>query len=238
MAYNYEDMLEQVYSKIVQEGDQAIDIGAHSGRHAKPLCALVGDTGKVIALEPIPYVREWLKGYTHEYKNRITILPYAMGNKRGTLSFTIAKDRPEESGFKERDYNGPTELERILVEVSKVDKLRQVKSNLRFIKIDTEGAEFQVLLGAEETLKKLKPVVAFEFGEASYSAYNVDPAKVYQYMNGLRYTMYSITGDKLNEAEFVKASIDQNYWDYIACYESDCAKLEEAFKSCSLKTMD
>ncbi|MCJ8269338.1 MAG: hypothetical protein MJK04_08025, partial [Psychrosphaera sp.] len=71
-----------------------------------------------------------------------------------------------------------------------------------------------------------RPVVAFEFGESSYSAYDVDPFAVYDFFSTLDYKLYSVLGESLGRERFVAASKTQLFWDYIACPKSDLGVVE------------
>lgn len=145
---NYEDLLESIYSKIIVKNDLVIDIGAHSGRHTKPIATLVGKLGKVIAFEPNPTAREWLQSnLIDEVRNNIvSILPYAVSDKSQRNYFVVANERPEESGLKAREYNGPTTTITTEVETITLDSLLGIiTSALKFIKLDVDGAEFDAL---------------------------------------------------------------------------------------------
>lgn len=229
---DYEAMLENVYSNILSPGDCVIDIGAHSGRHCKPMASLVGVTGRVYAFEPNPVARQWLiDNVCDTIENKtVVVMPYAISNVTQKMNFIIANDRPEESGLKERTYNGPTTTQEIEVDVVTLDSaLKEMKEAPTFIKIDVEGAEFDALKGANQIIYKFKPIIAFEFGQASYEGYGVDPGEVYTYFETLGYRLYSILGAPLEKAAFIKASKVQSFWDYLACPVEKSAELEKIF---------
>ena len=222
----YEERLQNLYSGILQEGDCAIDIGAHTGRHCIPMACQTGAGGMVIAFEPNPDIAEVLK-------NRIDILALdqtniyecALSHEKAETTFVVAVDLPEESGLKRRaTYNAPTDTKEITVQVNKLDDFNI--EHPKFLKIDTEGAEYDVLRGSNETLSSYHPVIAFEFGAASYSSYNVDPHDLFQYLSKLGYILFSIFGQKLDEEDFCEASVKQDYWDYVACTPDDSAKVQ------------
>lgn len=60
-AQFYEDQLAITYSKILDPGDYAIDIGAHTGFHSKKILESMGTTGKLTCVEPLPEIFESLK---------------------------------------------------------------------------------------------------------------------------------------------------------------------------------
>jgi hypothetical protein len=49
-----------------------------------------------------------------------------------------------------------------------------------FIKIDVEGAEYDVLIGAKQTILKSKPTIIFEFGIGASNHYGVNPKDMYE----------------------------------------------------------
>lgn len=231
---NYEDLLESFYSGIVSKGDWVIDIGAHSGRHTKPLAALVGKTGKVWAFEPNPVARSWLESNIAEEKAEglVSVFPFAVSNRKERATFIIANERPEESGLVARAFNGETTTSKVDVDVIDLDsKIDNLNNKLAFMKIDVEGAEFDALKGMKQILNSFRPIVAFEFGAASYEAYDVNPSEVYRYFEGLGYSIYNILGEKLDCESFVESSKIQQVWDYIATPSSSISVVEKSFKN-------
>jgi len=211
----FEDRLQHLYMSLLKEGDFCIDIGAHTGRHALPMSCVVG-SGSVAAFEPNPPIALRLRARLELLAvPNVTVHELALSDESGTAEFVVAVDRPEESGLKERVYNGPTRQKKVAVRLAQLDSLRL--GDPRFIKLDTEGAEYKVLLGARNTVARARPVIAFEFGEQSYSAYGVDPNDVFTYFETLGYDVFSIHGERLEKAAFAKASHLQQYWDYVAC---------------------
>lgn len=229
--FGYEERLQNLYQKILKQGDVAVDVGAHSGRHTIPMAASVGGKGKVIAFEVLPGVIPVLKSKCDEFAlTTVEIKDVALSSAPGAGSFTVALDRLQESGLLRRDvYNGATETEEIQVTIETLDHYDFGK--VRFIKIDTEGAEFDVLKGAEQTLRDHKPVIAFEFGENSYKPYGVNPIEVFEYLEGLGYAVLSILGETLTKEGFQRASVEQRYWDYVACSSKDLAKVQRILTS-------
>ncbi len=229
--FGYEERLQNLYQKLLKKGDFAVDIGAHSGRHAFPLANTVGDKGRVVAFEVQDNLAQHIL-YTatnYDLKN-ISVEIFALSNYIGESEFTIATDRLEESGLKARSsYNGATETELIKVSVKTLDVYDF--NDLKFIKIDTEGAEYDVLKGSKETIIRNSPVIAFEFGESSYNAYGVDPLETFDFFTRLNYQVLSIFGDILERDSFGEASREQKYWDYVACLKDDLVVVQSILKN-------
>ncbi len=226
---SFEDRLQNLYMGVLREGDACIDIGAHTGRHALPMSCAVG-RGRVAAFEPNPAIAERLRSRLQILAaSNVTVHEVALSDEAGQAEFVIALERPEESGLKERVYNGPTRLEKVQVKLEKLDSM--ALGEPRFIKLDTEGAEYKVLLGARDTIARARPVVAFEFGLQSYGAYGVDPNDVFTYFESLGYEMFSIHGDLLAQHEFVEASRVQSYWDYVTCPREESGAVQAILRT-------
>ena len=229
---DYESRLQKFYEAVLQPGSIAIDIGAHTGRHTVPMARAVhssSSSGLIHAFEPLPQCESAL---FHRLKKEglpagiVKHYPYALSDKEGESGFVVAKDRLEESGLRERQYNGPTEKEYIKVRMKRLDDFSLGQAS--FIKIDCEGAEYWVLLGGAETISSARPVVSFEFGELGYAAYNVNPYEVFDFFSSRAYGLYDICGRHLQREEFVLSSRQQLVWDYVAIpAEQDQAGLQQ-----------
>ena len=141
----------------------ACDIGANIGNHTR---YFADKFKKVIAFEPNPLITEILRFNSKHYTN-INISQFALGDFEGTA--TISGDRYNIGGmsisperialnleFSNKEMAGTT------IQVRKLDSMLENLENLQFMKIDVEGFEQSVIKGATETIRKFKPVIAFE----------------------------------------------------------------------------
>ncbi len=217
---DFEAKLEVFYSQLDLDGTTIIDIGAHIGRHAIPLAKKIGSAGLLYAFEPIPLIRNRLNENIYASGlNNVVVLPFALSTKREVADFTYVPNLPEESGLKERRiYNDiPSEFQKIKVGVFQLDDLIPLGSKVSFLKIDVEGGELDVFLGAGKLLESSRPIVAFECGAASFLGYHEAPERIFNIFHALGYQIFSITGERMLTKEiFSKASYAQNFWDYIA----------------------
>ncbi len=147
------------------------------------------------------------------------MLPFALSDRTGTADFNFIPNLPEESGLKKRHaYNAvPSGFEQIRVEVRRLDDVIPAGTLIRFIKIDVEGGELDVLKGATRILDQSRPIVAFECGAASFLGYHEKPDQIFEIFSTRGYSVYSITGLPIADVEeFRKTSFAQAFWDYIA----------------------
>jgi FkbM family methyltransferase len=147
-----------------KEGDIVIDIGAHIGLYTIISSKRVGAQGKVVAIEADPENFEMLN--SNIKLNQLTnVIPlnYAVFSKETKIKLYL----PEvESGFTKYKTIMPnwinTQEKFVEVNANTLDYLLQLnqirQEEVNWIKIDVEGAEFEVLKGATNVLSKSKDV--------------------------------------------------------------------------------
>ncbi len=217
---NYESLVQETYEALLHEGDVAVDVGAHRGRHTLSMANKVFPGGEILAFEPLPMCRARLEKTLAEFRPELVptvkIHDCALSDYSGRTAFVVASDALEYSGLKKRQYDGPTRLESLPVEVKRLDEICRHLPAVRFIKIDAEGGEYHILKGAEETIRRCRPAVAFEFGASSLAEYLVTPRQMFQFWTALSYNVFDIRGNWLREETFVTSAVKQDVWDYVA----------------------
>jgi hypothetical protein len=104
---------------------------------------------------------------------------------------------PAYSGLKKRRYDRPNETDsQIEVKVDTLDNIlgKESVGKVSLIKIDVEGAEYFVLKGAENCIKRDKPVIVFEHGMGGSDCYGNKPEDVFELLHdrcGLRISLLS-----------------------------------------------
>jgi FkbM family methyltransferase len=151
-----------------------IDVGAHEGAVLADMVRLA-PRGRHIAYEPLPHLADRLTGRFPDAEVRRA----ALSDMNGEASFVHVVTRPGWSGFRERPYPAEERTQRITVEVQRLDDSLPPDYVPTFIKVDVEGAELAVLLGAERTLAQHRPIVAFEHGLGSADHYGTRPEDVF-----------------------------------------------------------
>lgn len=85
------------------------------------------------------------------------------------------------------------------VEVLPVDQIVREAALPRVdvMKIDVEGAEGQVLRGAQETLSQFHPLLIVELDRERERAFGDEPEKVLDYLRNLGYAFYALRRRRL-----------------------------------------
>jgi FkbM family methyltransferase len=151
--------------RLLTPGDSAIDVGAHIGFFTVQMAAMVGPHGDVRAFEPLDANADLLERSVEEngYADRVTVGRAAVGAASGTATLTFPVETLNSGGaYLLRDGTAPLSgnLE-TAVPIVALDDL-DIRRPVRFIKMDVEGAEPQVIRGAKRLLQEDRPVVLSE----------------------------------------------------------------------------
>jgi len=142
-----------------------------------------------------------------------------VANHKKEISFSYFPNLDGWSGIKRLPIIDSKEEEIILtVPTATVDQIifesaANENKHISFIKSDVEAGDFDVLLGAEKTLRKYKPVVVFECSkQASADIYGYTKEKFFQYFRSLGYKLFQYSGEEFTEKDWDKANLYAEIW--------------------------
>jgi FkbM family methyltransferase len=151
---------EYVANRYVAKDSIVIDAGANIGVFSA-LAATLAPHGKIYAFEPAQSTFNVLKENIKSYTN-VTAVQICLGDKvEQEAEFAIENSTGignslVKSGLVKGDW------EKVRTSVTTVDTIVRERNLTRidFIKIDTEGYEIQILMGAAATIKKFHPTLS------------------------------------------------------------------------------
>ncbi|MBD2515490.1 FkbM family methyltransferase [Nostoc sp. FACHB-973] len=203
----YDYLTAKVIQKAVQPTSVCVDVGCHHGIILGIMMKYCTQ-GRLFAFEPLPVSYEYLVK-KFDVPN-VKIHNLALSDKKGTAKFNYVLKHPAYSGLQKREY--PTsneEVVEITVETDMLDNiLLDINQKVSLIKIDVEGAELQVLVGAKNIIKRDKPIIIFEYASGGGGYYGTKPEDIYNLLcleSGLKISLLDswLNGDKpLSEEEF------------------------------------
>ncbi|MGI8893921.1 MAG: FkbM family methyltransferase [Bacteroidia bacterium] len=200
----YDRLTRQVINRVVKNNSICVDVGCHKGEILDLI--LHNAPSGHFAFEPIPSYYDKLQ---KKYGEICTVLPYALGEHEGVSEFQFVKNAPAYSGIRKRKYNVETpEIEVLQVELKKLDDVIPASIKIDLIKIDVEGAEYQVMRGAQRIISRDKPVIIFECGIGASDYYGTNPAELFEFLNKLNFNIsllnsWLIDEPALTQQEFV-----------------------------------
>jgi FkbM family methyltransferase len=152
----------RLVNQLVRPGDVAIDVGAYRGIWTARLSKLVGRTGHVHAIEPVPANVAVLES-VYGRKSNVTIHPVALSDHADHLELYV----PVFDGHRVTALSSlaPRDVPHDVMEVQvrPLDELFDDGSQrVDFIKCDVEGHELEVLRGASRILERSRPALVVE----------------------------------------------------------------------------
>jgi FkbM family methyltransferase len=158
LSGEYEDTMIQEISAVINGDFSFIDMGANIGFMS--IC-FSRFCKAVYAIEPIPEINKSLKKNI-EVNNlsNVFTFQYAISNFNGEIEFSnspkIHGNTYIQDSYLFKKINDKIRVKTITIDTFVLEN--KIKSPL-ILKIDVEGAEYDVLLGSEKTIDSLRPVI-------------------------------------------------------------------------------
>jgi FkbM family methyltransferase len=145
-----------------KEGDTVVDIGAHMGRYTIASSKSVGASGRVIAVEAHPFNFRILRHNLRLNKlKNVSALNWAVYSKKAKLKLYLPDEHQGYTmhhslmtNYLASKYTKEIERRYVEVQADTLDNLLKIRgiNEVNWLKIDVEGAEYEVLRGAEDIL--------------------------------------------------------------------------------------
>lgn len=149
------------FKEAIHEGDVVLDVGAYIGTHTVFFAKQVGSSGKVFSFEPQPTsFRMLCTNLTLNAVHHVSCFQAGVSDSLGQIKL------PPVDPYHKGNY-GSLSLEGHFqgelgegITVLTIDSLSLKRCDL--IKVDVEGMESKVIKGAQETIKRFRPILYVE----------------------------------------------------------------------------
>ena len=162
----YDQQTHEVMGRVLDADSNCVDVGAYQGAFLQDMLRLARD-GSHHAFEPLPQLAAELRARFPG----VAVHELALGSTSGTNRFCWCVDEAGWSGLQrdpwDRDYPPRPRQKWIDVTVARLDEVLPDSLPIRFIKIDANGGEMDIFRGAMRTLRRWRPFIAFEHGDAA-----------------------------------------------------------------------
>lgn len=187
-SYEAADLREAM--NLVKPGDVCVDVGANTGVYALNLARAVGDRGRTIAFEPLRRnalalsLAAELNGFCN-----LSVETTVVSNRTGNEVIAISPiGNSALTWFRERADAEPNEDVYLTVRLDDYCEANGI-TKVDFIKIDAEGAELEVLQGAEKLLQSPQGprVILLELHPECLARFDCEALDIVQYLGSLGY---------------------------------------------------
>jgi len=200
----YEIEIVEAMRKILKSGDTFIDVGANIGYLSTVALGIVGKIGQVHSFEPVAQ-------YFSKMKDALLLNPgynffvnqCALGELEGVTKISVTNLRNIGWNTIVPNFMPENTLKEVQeVRIRRLDGYINEKglSNVRLIKIDTEGFEFPVLRGLRNYLKSchIMPKIICEIVPSAYPLLGYQLNQLSGYMEEFNYKAFDLGDLKKN----------------------------------------
>jgi FkbM family methyltransferase len=151
----------RVVTNTVKPGMTVIDIGAHIGYYTLLFAKCVGPNGRVVAFEPLPANFELLERNI-QLNELICVktFPQAVFSRNEELILTVPDDLPHSGDASIYQSSGTKQFRVPAIALDTFCESAGLRPDI--LKMDVEGAEHDVLMGARGTINRFSPKLLIE----------------------------------------------------------------------------
>ncbi|MCD8489641.1 MAG: FkbM family methyltransferase [Desertifilum sp.] len=197
----YEPSVTKALAQFVKGGDGVIDIGAHVGYYTLLSAALVGKTGKVFAFEPdIANCEAIAHNIELNDFQQVKLFQLALDAQTRETQLFVNVDNDGGHALWDVSLNAANSKTRHnkLVRKIKTATLDDILSDrdlppIKLIKLDAQGAEYNILQGSQQTLKTLQiPYLLCDIHPFGLQQMGGTAPQLFAWMQALGYQVYTI----------------------------------------------
>ena len=173
-----------VFVSLITDGDVVVDLGAHVGYYALLAARRVGPEGRVFAFEPHPdNFRLLVKNIESNFYSNVIPVQKAVSNETGEAELFLGGTTTHSLFRKSENSN-----KSVLVQTTSLDEYFQtieqrLRSRIKLIKMDIEGAELQAMLGMRQIISENAEIaIISEFEPENLKASGCEPSEFIVYL--------------------------------------------------------
>lgn len=207
------------YSRVLGNGSVAIDVGANIGAHTLRMAELCGNSGLVIGVEPTGWAFNKLTrnmALNPSLRSRIRAVQAFLGqssNRSVPLKVCSSWPMNVRPNSKEARSKGKSHSTAGAIPTSLDELVNQIGvPKLNLLKLDVDGHEFDVLLGASKALRRFKPAIVIELAPYVFKDGHVSVIKILQQLHDIGYKKIQLGRHQKNlrDAKKIVKIIPQN----------------------------
>lgn len=187
-----------LFDRLLKSGMTFMDVGAHVGQYTLLASTRVGLSGQVHSFEPDTETFACLKkNVVLNGFNNVQVNRKALGKENGTVEFYLSslETMGSNSLKKPPHYSGRT----IQIEVQRLSDYMEENGiqSLDVVKIDVEGAEYEMIDSSRDVFSRYKPAIIIEFNRSAGSKFGRGLRDLDTLLQELDYRLFRIEANGL-----------------------------------------
>lgn len=187
----YEHKMSKILDSTLHEGSSFVDLGANEGYFSVVAAKLVGEEGRVVAVEPQSRLQPILKqNFLLNGCRNVTLKQAAISNTNGSMKLYLTPDTNTGSTslFKTRNYPLPSETIPLISLNQLLDENNIETVDL--MKMDIESYEYEAILGAQNAFrsKRIRTLI-FELHTWMLRDRGLNPDDITNFLTGAGYSL-------------------------------------------------
>jgi FkbM family methyltransferase len=186
----YEERFGKAMLEAIRPGDVVWDVGANIGFYTEQFSTRVGESGQVVAFEPVPACYDKLAACVAGRRN-VRLVKAGLGRTAGTVTFDIgSSDETLGRVVEGNSASANAKLVQLPIHVGDELAVRESIPGPTYVKVDVEGHELDVLRGMSGLLRSpaCKNVfVEIHFGILSKRGQPGAPDEIVRLLSGMGY---------------------------------------------------
>lgn len=211
----HQEVVEEL-RRFIRPGDVAIDIGAHTGDSTIPIALAAGPSGRVLALEPNPYVYAVLDRNAGLNAGKTSIIPmnFAATAASGPIEFEYSDagfcngGRHEGISRWRHGHAFTLKVQGVNLEHYLEAYLPDLVPRLRFIKVDAEGYDLTVLESLAGLIDRTRPFIRAEVFKLTTAEQRT---RLHRFFSARDYDVFRLAGEADYRGERLDAA-DMTRW--------------------------
>jgi FkbM family methyltransferase len=204
----YEGREIRIVKKLLRADDIILDIGANIGSWTL-IFGKLAPAGKVYAFEPSNTFIQLQKNLSLNPRlTRIDTFNIALGNENGFGEIDQTYGETSNDGMK-RMVTPPLLTSMANIPMTTLDawSSKHALHKLDWIKIDTEGMEYQIILGGKQVISRFKPKILLEVNEALLNFYGNSVKQLNELLSSLGYCHFYVSSRGIAATPLSKISL-------------------------------
>lgn len=161
---SHEPLTTHLMIKELKENMVCVDLGSNIGYYAVIESNIIGESGKIFAIEPSPVNFPILRlNLENQKKNNFLAYNIAIGDKNEDMEFIIStKSNWSKIRMNNENINSADKIIKIPVKTLDSFVIENNITKIDILRMDVEGFEYNIILGANNVLEKYKPKIFVE----------------------------------------------------------------------------